>query len=86
MREAVILDIAGAEEIEHERAEHQTVALRSGLTPAQVDAIRAGGDLRRISPPELILVVDTARLMRSRSCLDAARWDELITTWGVKAR
>jgi AhpD family alkylhydroperoxidase len=71
LRELIIMRVAHLNGAPYEAAQHGPIALREGLTPAQLNALEPGGDLAALDDTQQALVALTDAMTR-RIHFDAA--------------
>lgn len=74
--EMVILAVAHARGCEYEREHHRMLGRRAGLTPAEIEALLGGPEVRTFSPRELVLLESAHALVTTKD-LDDAQWARL---------
>jgi len=83
--EVVILWLAQHHRAPYEWEEHEPMALRAGLRPAQIDALRTGALPADLFDDGDRLAVDVARALTERGDVPPELWSAAVERWGDAA-
>lgn len=83
VREIVVLDLAKQQELEYEWTEHEPMALRAGVSPAQITAIAQRQPLSAdVFPEQAITAVELARTVLAGRTVPDELWRRAVVVLG----
>lgn len=86
VREIVVLDLAKQQELEYEWAEHEPMALRAGVSPAQISAIAQRQPVSSdVFPEEATTAVELARTVLNGRRIPDGLWQRAADMLGETA-